>query len=200
MKTWKKLLIALAVLAIVLAAIVCSGSERIMNGPLAINSAFSGLLALTGFMFTARTFITFKLNEVVYGSDNYRGYVEELKKAGAYSDPLYQPLKELDSTLGRTSLFCFGTLIFLVGFALLPKEWGSGRSVIERIEPWSAGEISVKMSIRFLVYQMLTWLVYSAILLSIIRVFWCILRVNINIKRIITQWEDSYSRKAPPAE
>ena len=51
-----------------------------------------------------RTFITFKLNEVIYGNPTYRGLAEQLKKEGAYDKELYDPLKKLDSNLGTTGV------------------------------------------------------------------------------------------------
>jgi hypothetical protein len=190
-----KIAIWFAVLVTVLAAVAYSGSERILNGPLALSSAFSGLLALTGFMFTARTFITFKLNEIVYSNENYQRYIEDLKKDGAHCAPLYLPLKSLDSTLGRTCLFCFGTLTFLVVFALMPREWGSGQSFYERLRDLRSTESDGSITGLFVIYQLAIWLVYSSVLLSIIQVFWCIARVNKNIKSIISHWEDTYSEK-----
>jgi hypothetical protein len=193
----KKILIVVLVTVGTSAAVLFGGSDKVLSGPLALSSVFSGLLALTGFMFTARTFITFKLNEVVYGSPNYRKYVEELKKDGAISDPLYAPLKQLDTTLGKTCLFCFGTLFGLAVFALLPKDWGAGLALHERLLPPAVGTIATPVTVLFVFYQLFTWLVYSAVLISIICVFWCIVRVNQNIKSIITHWEDLYNNPKP---
>lgn len=193
----KKILIVILVTLGASAAVFFGGSDKVLSGPLALSSVFSGLLALTGFMFTARTFITFKLNEVVYGSINYRKYIEELKKDGAISDPLYAPLKQLDTTLGKTCLLCFGTLFGLAVFALLPKDWGAGLPLHERLLTPAAGTVATPVTALFAFYQVFTWLVYSAVLISIICVFWCIVRVNQNIKSIISHWEDAYNNPKP---
>src|SRR5471030_1570770 len=67
---------------------------------LTLDCIFSGLLALAGFVFTARTFITFKLNEVIYDDPKYRVHVEKLQKDGAYKRTLYEPLRNIDQSLG----------------------------------------------------------------------------------------------------
>jgi hypothetical protein len=88
---------------------------------LSLDSIFSGLMALTGFVFTARTFITFKLNEVVYGSPEYRQYVEKLKSEGAYSQELYAPLKQIDNSLGIATYMCLWSTIMFIIVAFFPK-------------------------------------------------------------------------------
>ena len=88
---------------------------------LSIDSIFSGLLALTGFVFTARTFITFKLHETIYGNPRYQSYVERLSKDGAYNRELYDPLKELDTNLGDTTGMCLIALALFGVVSVLPE-------------------------------------------------------------------------------
>ena len=88
---------------------------------MSLDCIFSGLLALTGFVFTARTFITFKLNEDIYGTPSYRSYVEQLRKDGAYTKELYAPLRQIDQSLGTATYMClWATALFLV-VAFLPR-------------------------------------------------------------------------------
>jgi len=88
---------------------------------LSLDSIFSGLLALTGFVFTARTFITFKLNDMIYGNPEYRIYVEKLKKEGAYKRELYDPLKTVDGNLGTATYMCLWATILFIIVAFFPK-------------------------------------------------------------------------------
>lgn len=189
-KSGRFILTALGVVG-VLVAVVLLGSEKVLGSAIALNSAFSGLLALTGFMFTARTFITFKLNEAVYGNESYQKQVEEFQKDGAYQSELYEPLKKLDSTLGQTCLFCFGTLFSLVLFSLIPNEWGNGTSLWAKIATRCAGGTE-SISGWFVTYQVLTTAAYGALIAAIVHVFYAILRVNRNIRGIIDEWEKKY--------
>ncbi|ACH40240.1 MAG: hypothetical protein ACD_55C00169G0002 [uncultured bacterium] len=107
--------------ALVCVCIVSTKFSTFSNLRLSLDSIFSGLLALTGFVFTARTFITFKLNEVVYGSPEYRQYVEKLKKDGAYTKELYDPLKQIDTSLGTATYMCLWSTIMFVVVAFFPK-------------------------------------------------------------------------------
>ena len=94
----------------------------ILNGmALTSDSFFSGILALTGFIFTARTFITFKLNEVIYENPKYRSLVEQLQVDQAYHKKLYDPLRNLDYKLNITTHMClWSTALFLVA-SFFPK-------------------------------------------------------------------------------
>lgn len=88
---------------------------------ISLDCIFSGLLALTGFVFTARTFITFKLNEVIYSNEKYQIYVEKLKKEDARRAELYSPLRYIDASLGTATYMCiWATAMFLV-VAICPK-------------------------------------------------------------------------------
>src|SRR5690606_10849700 len=104
MKTRHRSIIAVGLLRTVGYTVAVDGIESVLGRVVALSSVFSGLLTLTGFMFTARTFITFKLNEVVYGKPEYQQRVEAYQADGAYTLKLYEPLRELDSKVGRTCL------------------------------------------------------------------------------------------------
>lgn len=110
--------------ALVLACVVSTKYSTFSTLRLSLDSIFSGLLALTGFVFTARTFITFKLNEVVYGSREYREYVEALKREGAYNQELYDPLKSMDKSLGTSTYMCLWSTIMFIIVAFFPKAEG----------------------------------------------------------------------------
>jgi hypothetical protein len=189
MKYWKPVLLV-AIFALVAASIVICGSEKVISRAIALSSIFTGLLTLTGFMFTARTFITFKLNELVYDKPTYRKSVEEQQATGAYSMSLYEPLKVLDSKVGRASLQCFVTLFFVLAFSMIPREWGQGHAPLidsckEFIHvgqwPW-----------KFLTYEFAAIFVFVMAFAIIVEVFSTILTVNLNIRSIIQEWEKGY--------
>jgi len=169
------------------------GGEGLVKGVLPPSSAFAGMLALNGFLFTARTFITFKLNETVYSKDSYRDDVRRYQESGDYKKKLYDPLRELDHTVGCASFWCFGVLIVLTVFMLLPRNlWEAGRLH----DFWSQ---SFQRPCLFIIFQIITWLTYSAVLASLVCVLNAILRVNHNIKEIIAFWEEDANRpKNPP--
>jgi hypothetical protein len=173
------------------ASVFFAGSESITKGILPIGSAFAGMLALNGFMFTARTFIVFKLNDTVYSNENYRKEVEEFKKQGAYGLELYEPLKNLDSVIGRASLMCFVTLICLTLFALIPRlftDYGSLWQVVNQ------SRLGVEHTCYF-VFQLITWVIYSSVVIAILSACYALLRVNFNIKEILKKWESDYKPK-----
>jgi hypothetical protein len=171
---------------------------------ISIGSLFGGLLALTGFLFTARTFITFKLNEVIYGNPNYRGLIEQLRKEGAYDKELYDPLKKLDSNLGTTSYMSLTALllVLVLGFfpdyknVILPK--GFSPNYLSEFVFSKVGWTSLWQN--NLILPVLVYKVYSSITLGFLvvtglKIFQCISSVNQNIGAIIEHWEDEYKRQ-----
>jgi hypothetical protein len=185
-------------------AVFIDGSEKVLSRAVALNSVFTGLLTLTGFMFTARTFITFKLNELVYGRPEYRLRVEALQADGAVNQTLYEPLRNLDTTVGRTCLFCFGTLFIVLGFSFLPKEWSTLKTSLW--DCWKAchaagapASQADALPWRFVVYQASTVFVFVLIFSIIVEVFSSIRSVNSNIRDIIHEWEEAYGKEKEKA-
>jgi hypothetical protein len=197
MKPHHRILITVVTVGLIGCAVVIDGSENVLARAMALNSVFTGLLTLTGFMFTARTFITFKLNEVVYGKPEYRQRVEELQADGAYQQKLYEPLRSLDATVGRTCLLCFGTLFCVLTFSFLPREWSKlGTSLFDICKAaGSIGNFWTAISGRFLTYQVATVSVFSVVFLIIVEVFSAIMSVNRNIRSIISEWEENYNKE-----
>jgi len=166
------------------------------------DSIFSGLLALTGFVFTARTFITFKLNEIVYGSANYRAYVKKLKEDGAYNNELYDPLREVDRILGNTTEMCLTGLGVIAIAAILPDIDKINISCNINVDSFYK-LISLKTNVLCaiknprcflnLVVVLVTdaaILYFVFILLQTYKATKCI---NSNIKDIIDHWEEDYN-------
>lgn len=86
---------------------------------ISLDSIFAGMLALAGFIFTARTFIVFKLNESFYGNSSYREMIKELKRDGAYDKELYGPLKNLDNMLHKSTFMCVAGVIVFFGCTIV---------------------------------------------------------------------------------
>jgi len=184
--------------------LACSASTKFSTFStlrLSLDSIFSGLLALTGFVFTARTFITFKLNEVVYGSPEYRDYVEALKREGAYKQDLYDPLKAIDNSLGTATYMCLWSTILFIIVAFFPKIEGPltlpNKATAEYI--W---EMAMKICFAdFLIdMHLLTSTAYKIFTDATMVYFgFCVYQMIItakslhhNISDIITHWETHY--------
>ena len=182
----------LSVIIIVIAlSVAIDGSEKVVARAISLNSVFTGLLTLTGFLFSARTFITFKLNDSVYSKENYRTLIKGLAKEGAYDGGLYAPLKILDGKLGATCRYCFIVLFLVISYSFLPKDWQSGPPLWDLFRSPAASIPLAGASVtwRFAVHQLATVLVFSAIFAIIIEIFCAITAVNRNIQAIIANWE-----------
>lgn len=168
---------------------------------LSLDSIFSGLLALTGFVFTARTFITFKLHEVVYGNPTYRTYIEGLRKDGAYDRELYDPLRELDTSLGNATGMCLVSLSLFAFVAFLPdyKEIVLDSSTkVSRLYDIlsSAHNLTLVLDNPSAIIPVAVALVSDVALLYLLfvlnQVFRTTVSLNKNIKAIIDHWEKDY--------
>lgn len=168
-----------------------------------LQGLFSGLLALTGFIFTARTFITFKLNEVVYGNPQYQKYVEELKNEGGYKKDLYDPLRKLDSNLGTITYMCFAGLFIALLLLFFPD-------TTKIIFPYDFNPIYIsdfiftkegwlKLWTNHLVISIFLQKIYSSfvaayLLLTVLKLLQSVKSMNRNIGAIIDHWEDTYKK------
>ena len=175
---------------------------------LSFDSIFSGLLALTGFVFTARTFITFKLHEVVYGNPVYRSYVEKLKKDGAYDKELYDPLKELDESLGNTTGMCLVALCLFALVAFMPDLKEIVLNKTTKVTSLFA-VISSKSNIQLAVSNPKSILPVGVAVITdasllyfffvLNQIFRTTMSLNRNIKAIINHWEEDYKNSQPEA-
>jgi hypothetical protein len=173
---------------------------------LSFDSIFSGLLALTGFVFTARTFITFKLHEVVYGNPVYRSYVEKLQKDGAYERELYDPLKELDESLGNTTGMCLVALCLFALVAFMPdfKEIVLNKNTkVTTLFDVISSKDNIILAIQHpsCVLPVGVAIITDAALLYFFfvlnQIFKTTMSLNRNIKAIINHWEDDYKNSQP---
>ncbi len=168
-----------------------------------IGSLFAGLLALTGLLFASRTFITFKLNEVIYGSPTYRSLVEQLKRDGAYDKELYDPLKKLDSNLGLTSYFCLLSLLLVMLLSFFPEFKTVSLPLGFRPNYLSDFVFSVSgwqllwqnsLICSVFLYKVFSSLTLAFLVVTGLKIVHCISSVNENIKNIIEHWEDDYKK------
>lgn len=186
---------------LVFLAVVFVNARILASIRLSLDSIFSGLLALTGFVFTARTFITFKLHEVVYGNPTYRTYVEKLKKDGASDKRLYDPLRELDSSLGNATGMCLVALALFALVAFLPDHKDitlDASTKVSRLYDIIRSGHNVKLAVNnpgalvpvgvALVSDMA--LIYFFFVLN--QILSATISLNKNIKAIIDHWEQDY--------
>ena len=172
------------------------------NLRLSFDSIFSGVLALTGFIFTARSFITIKLNDVIYSSDKYRNYIADLKKEGAYKQNLYDPLKTIDTSLANATYMCLYATVLLVVVAFVPKldKIAMGNKVVfdyvyqiflSKIDP--AVLIRSKAVVTSVIFKIITdtALVYFGF--CIYQMIIAATSLHQNISSIIAHWEVEYT-------
>lgn len=169
---------------------------------LSLDSIFSGLLALTGFVFTARTFITFKLNEVIYDSPQYRKFIEKLQKDGAYKKQLYDPLKHIDSNLGKATYMCFWATIMAIIVAFLPKpenlDFGNGVHIEYVWQLLSQNNLNTAVSGAHITLSLIfkaftdTSMIYFAFCLG--QMIIAAKSLHQNIGDIIEHWEEDYNK------
>jgi len=181
---------------------ICFLNVRLLaNLRLSFDSIFSGLLALTGFVFTARTFITFKLHEVVYGNPSYRSYVKKLQKDGAYDSELYDPLKELDESLGNTTGMCLIAVSLFALVAFLPdhkeillNQTTKASTLFEVVSSKTNVQLALQnpLSLLPIGVALITdaALIYFFFVLN--QIFRTTTSLNRNIKSIICHWEEDY--------
>jgi hypothetical protein len=173
---------------------------------ISLDAIFSGLLALTGFVFTARTFITFKLNEVIYGSSQYRDYVEKLQKEGAYKQLLYDPLRNIDNKLGTATYMCLCSIIMFVIVAFLPKaasiKLGSNQVAEYIYQLFLYTDItSIFTAVNYilpLIYKLITDIALVYFGFCIYQMVIAAKALHQNISDIVRHWEEDYKESKSP--
>ena len=197
----KKELFIFCLLTLVLC--VCTKLSLLKDLRLSLDAIFSGLLALTGFVLTARTFITFKLNEVIYESPKYRNRVEKLKKDGAYHKELYDPLKNMDRRLGRATYMCLTSVALFAILSFLPDKKEiilqnsiSYNTLFSLFRNHDAAVLFMKSPSAY--PTVMIKLFSSATLIYFLLCFYHIvnaaIKLNKSIKEIISYWEDEYNK------
>lgn len=170
------------------------GSAAILQDTLSPSSVFAGLLALTGFLFTARTFITFKLNESVYCDKNYQKDWKEKKEKGAIKGELYTPLKAFDERIHRATLLCFVGLFVIFLFSLVQAFIGQNQKTIaEVLMSGGIKQLFTSTGITVLLHELFGWIVVSLVLAALLKTFFAFQKINQNIQDIIKIWERNHS-------
>lgn len=112
------LLATLAVAALLNRLCTCSVGD---NASMLGGSLFSGMMAMAGFLFTARSFLVLNLEKEVYGKKAYRDWQAKLSREDGKSSPdPYVPFEEFDRKLGRTIWWCVSAICVLWLAALVP--------------------------------------------------------------------------------
>ena len=171
---------------------------------LTLDCIFSGLLALTGFVFTARTFITFKLNEVIYSDVKYRKHVEALQRDGAYKQKLYEPLRNIDQSLENATYMSLWSVGLFILVAFLPRE--SEVNIDASHKAKSIMDIMSNSSTRTLVashleklepfvWKMITDVAMTYFVFCLYQMIVTTRSLHKNIKAIVDYWEKDYEDK-----
>lgn len=172
------------------------------NFKLSLDGLFTGFLALTGFIFTARTFVTFKLNEVIYDNKNYRRWVEQIQKENPDSKNLYDPLKKLDNKLSTATAMCLANLILLALLACFPKLSSitpTNFTITHLCEIFLLQDFrnyisSNKFLIVIIFQKAFSSITYAFVIITVIKLLDTLRSINLNIQDIINHWEDEYKR------
>ncbi|TCK58426.1 hypothetical protein [Seleniivibrio woodruffii] len=160
-----------------------------VNTKISIDTIFSGFLALVGFLFTARTFITFKLHEVIYGNPAYQQHVKQAQEEGAYKKELYDPLKTLDSDLAKITLFSLVAVVIFFLFSFfqtMPKGFNNlylyemigDKTFYQQVGCFKAIEI-----------QLISTFAFSYFFVTFYAILKALKSINSNIQDIIDHWE-----------
>ena len=188
---------------IVVVWFVCTKITISTDLRLTLDSIYSGLLALTGFVFTARTFITFKLNEMIYGTGSYREYVAKLKVDGAYSKELYDPLKSIDKKLGTATYMCLWATILFIVVAFIPKpsiiDLGNNLKIAYLFQTFferslTSSAMLEKLCLPFF-FKLITDIALIYFGFCLYQMLITVKSLHQNISDIIEHWEKDYKHK-----
>jgi hypothetical protein len=175
-----------AILIVFIAFIIFwRGSDSVFQCTLSVDSIFAGTLALAGFLFTARTFVTFKLIDDVYKNPFYIKNWEELKQHKLVDGELYKPLKGFDEKIQHAIKSCFFALLVIFLFSMLPKHFcGESKPVSQLFK-----EDNIRGVLEFhydsLAYDAISLFVISSVVFVLVTTFFAILKIDENIKAII---------------
>ena len=166
------------------------------NFKISYNSLFSGMLALIGFVFAARTFITFKLYETVYSTERYQKKIFGLKNEGAYKEKLLHPLNNLDGSLSLTTTLSVIAMLLLTVISFIdPPATSEIKNISDVISFFILNYKSISMSIFkqniFPVgYKLFSDIVCSTFIIVFIQLVYNLRSLNKNIGSIIDIWQE----------
>lgn len=159
------------------------------------NSLFTGMLALIGFIFAARTFITFKLYETVYSSEKYQKRIFDLKKEGAYKEKIMRPLKILDAALSFTTTLSVAAIFLLTIISFVDPPKTSNIKNISEVLSYIYSNYNIisintiKTNIFHVGYKLLSDIVCSTFIIVFIQLAYNLRSLNKNIGSIIDLWQ-----------
>lgn len=174
---------------------VVSPNSIINQFQISFSSLFSGLLALIGFVFAARTFIIFKLYETVYRRNSYKKKINDLKREGAYKKDIMDPLRALDNSLSYTIALSLISLFLLIAISLLdPPRPEHTENLVKLIASITAnGKIQYDLLLTKtffpVIYKISSDIVCASILVTFTQLCYNLRSLNKNIKSIIDTWQ-----------
>lgn len=155
------------------------------------SALFSGVMAMAGFLFTARSFLIFKLNEEVYHKDEYRRRVASLAAEGGANADVYRPLEAFDARIGRALHACVLTLCLVCAASMCSMRFENTDSrLVMLLRPRSVQWVMVAR-------RLLADAAMASVVLTLWRVFGTVESMNRNFSAIIRHWRDSAKACAP---
>lgn len=83
---------------------------------------FSGFLTISGFLFSAHTFLVMQLKKEIYDQEWYRERLAQIRKTDS-TRPLYGTLRNLSRVLMTAIVLSFTTSILQFTLGLIPSFW-----------------------------------------------------------------------------
>jgi hypothetical protein len=173
-----------------------ASSAIIDDFKISYNSLFSGMLALIGFVFAARTFITFKLYETVYSTQRYQKRIFGLKSDGTYNEKLMHPLSTLDTSLSFTTTISVVAMLLLTVISFIePPKTSSIKNISEIFTYVSVNYKSITFELikskSFPVaYKLFSDIVCSTFIVVFIQLVYNLRSLNKNVGSIIDIWQE----------
>lgn len=161
-----KKIIVFSILPIITLVILIKNPGYLSSINMPSEALLSGLLALVGFFFGARTFLVFKLQEMVYDNKDYQNWHRKLCKDLDLKQGLYEPLKNLDSELNHSVFICSFSTILLAIYIFF----------------------NLKIDVNFIYGSILV----SFLLYNLLVILFVLYKIDKNIKYIIDFWANSY--------
>lgn len=166
------------------------------NFKISYNSLFTGMLALIGFIFAARTFITFKLYETVYSTEKYQDRILQYKKGGAYKQKLMQPLQTLDTALSFTTWMSVIAMFLLTLISFIKPPAVADISTIPNFftlitQNFKTVTVKSLWTVLFPTgYKFFSDVVCSTFIVVFLQLIYNLRSLNRNISQIIGVWQE----------
>lgn len=163
--------------------------QEAARAPQVLYGIASGMLALSGFIATARSFLIFKMHECVYVNKEYQ---ERVRSVYGPKEPVYRPLSKLDKRLGKCLWSCCLTTaaLWLAALLYVPSDAVSKKAshfaclLIEYLDITTV-DVSIFLAEIALGMVLYTLIVFARASVS----------MNRNFAAIIHEWEEASKPK-----